>query len=151
MRSAEDKGTVPCGLSFKFFSVPRERTGTGNILRRLLMTWPNSGSPRLYLSIRRYSGFRDHVPLDLQSRSERRLCMRSSQYSSPILRAGSAMYRVYGQSLSEVGGRTGYEIIRLRSLPRSSRYCSEGPTFFFSSSSERFLLPGFSLPDSSLL
>ena len=79
-------------LPFKFFSVPRDGTGTDNIPRRLLTTLPNSGSLLLYLSKRRYSGFRVHVPRVLQSRSERHLCVRSSEFSSPRLRAESAVY-----------------------------------------------------------
>jgi hypothetical protein len=77
---------------FKFFSVPRDGTGIGNIPRRLLTTLPNSGSLHLYLSIRRYSDFRDQDPLDLESRSERYLCVRSYEFSSSKLRAGLVVY-----------------------------------------------------------
>jgi hypothetical protein len=79
-------------VSIKFFSVPRDGTGTDNIPRRLLTTLPNSGSLHLYLSIRRYSDFRDRDSLDLESRLERHLCVRSYEFSSSRLRTGLVVY-----------------------------------------------------------
>ena len=79
-------------VSFRFFAVPRDGSGIDNIPRRLLSTLRNSGSLRLYPSKRRCSGFRDRVALDLQSRSERRLCGRSYRFSSLNNTPLSAMF-----------------------------------------------------------
>jgi hypothetical protein len=85
-------------VSIKFFSVPRDGTGTDNIPRRLLTTLPNSGSLHLYLSIRRYSDFRDRDSLDLESRLERHLCVRSYEFSSSRLRTGLVVQAKNGRS-----------------------------------------------------
>ena len=110
-------------VSIKFFSVPRDGTGTGNIPRRLLTTLPNSGSLCLYLSIRRYSDFRDQDPLDLESRSERHLCVRSYEFSSPRLRAGLVVYnssRCHRIKLLRI--RVNDRVTTLRDSPSSSRF-----------------------------
>ena len=114
-------------MCFRFYSnssLFRENgTGTGNISRRLLTTLPNSGSLRLYLSIRRYSDFRDQDPLDLESRSERHLCVRSYEFSSPRLRAGLVVYnssRCHRIKLLRI--RVNDRVTTLRDSPSSSRF-----------------------------
>lgn len=91
-------------VSFRFFAVPQDGTGIGNIPRRLLSTLRNSGSLRLYPSKRRCSGFRDQVALDLQSRSERRLCGRSYRFSSLNNTPLSAMFAKKNGSIAHESG-----------------------------------------------